>query len=111
MGGGMMDGPARSAVIVGGSSGIGAARARLLSSEGFAVPLIARREEPLRDLATEIDGTYTVADMTDAAESERVLDGLDAPLGVAIYAAGILGEIAPVADLPVAAWERALAGH
>ena len=104
-----MNGPARSAVIVGGSSGIGAATARLLSGEGFAVHLIARREEPLRDLAAEIGGAYTAADMTDAAESERVLDGLDAPLGVAIYAAGILGEIAPVADLPVAAWERALA--
>lgn len=104
-----VSGPARSAVIVGGSSGIGAATARVLAADGFAVHLIARREEPLRALAEEIGGTYTVADMTDAAESERVLGSLEAPLGVAIYAAGVLGEIAPVADLPVAAWERALA--
>jgi NAD(P)-dependent dehydrogenase (short-subunit alcohol dehydrogenase family) len=104
-----LSGPARSAVIVGGSSGIGAATARLLAGEGFAVHLIARREEPLRELAAEVGGAYTVADMTDAGESERVLGELDAPLGVAIYAAGILGEIAPVADLAVASWERALA--
>jgi NAD(P)-dependent dehydrogenase (short-subunit alcohol dehydrogenase family) len=104
-----LNGPAHSAVIVGGSSGIGAATARLLAGEGFAVHLIARREEPLRELAAEIGGTYTVADMTDAGESERVLGELDAPLGVAIYAAGILGEIAPVADLAVASWEGALA--
>jgi NAD(P)-dependent dehydrogenase (short-subunit alcohol dehydrogenase family) len=104
-----MSGPALSAVIVGGSSGIGAATARLLAGEGFAVHLIARSEEPLRELAAEIGGTYTVADMTDAAESEQVLGGLDAPLGVAIYAAGVLGEIALVADLAVASWERALA--
>jgi NAD(P)-dependent dehydrogenase (short-subunit alcohol dehydrogenase family) len=99
----------KSAVIVGGSSGIGAATARLLAAEGFAVHLIARREEPLRELAAEIGGTYTAADMTSAAESERVLGTIDAPLGVAIYAAGVLGEIAPVADLAVSSWEHALA--
>lgn len=99
----------KSAVIVGGSSGIGAATARLLAAEGFAVHLVARREEPLRALAAEIGGTYTAADMTSAAESERVLAGLEAPLGVAIYAAGVLGEIAPVAELAVSSWEHALA--
>jgi len=103
------DGPAKSAVIVGGSSGIGAATARLLAAEGFAVHLVARREEPLRELATAIGGTYTVADMTSVEESERVLAGLAEPLGVAIYAAGVLGEIAPVAELAVESWERALA--
>jgi NAD(P)-dependent dehydrogenase (short-subunit alcohol dehydrogenase family) len=102
-------GPARSAVIVGGSSGIGAATARLLAADGFAVHLIARREEALRELQGEIGGTFTAADMTDAAESERVLGALVAPVGVAIYAAGVLGEIAPVAELSLAAWERALA--
>ncbi len=102
-------GPAKSAVIVGGSSGIGAATARLLAREGCAVHLIARREDALRELATEIGGTYNAADMTVAEESARVLAAIDAPVGIAVYAAGVLGEIAPVADLPVAAWEHALA--
>jgi NAD(P)-dependent dehydrogenase (short-subunit alcohol dehydrogenase family) len=104
-----MTGPARSAVIVGGSSGIGAATARLLAGEGFAVHLVARREEPLRELATELGGTYAVADVTTEAGAEAALASPGAPVGVAIYAAGVLGEIAPVADLSLAAWEGTLA--
>lgn len=104
-----MTGPARSAVIVGGSSGIGAATARLLAEKGFAIHLVARREEPLRELAAEVNGTYAVADVTTEAGVDAALAAVEAPVGVAIYAAGVLGEIAPVADLPLAAWERTLA--
>lgn len=43
------------AVIVGASSGIGAALARRLSEEGFIVALLARREEKLEELAQEIN--------------------------------------------------------
>lgn len=101
-------GPARSAVIVGGSSGIGAATARLLAGEGYAVHLIARREEPLRELAAEIGGTYAVADMTSPQECERTLATLEAPVGLAIYAAGVLA-VSPVEEHPLDLWERALA--
>jgi NAD(P)-dependent dehydrogenase (short-subunit alcohol dehydrogenase family) len=101
-------GPARSAVIVGGSSGIGAATARALAAEGFAVHLIARREEPLRELAAEIGGTYTAADMTDPAEAERTLAALTAPVGIAVYGAGALA-VSTVAEHPLDLWERAIA--
>lgn len=100
--------PPKTAVIVGGSSGIGAATARLLAERGYAVHLIARREEPLRELAAEIGGTYAVADMTDAAESERALAELGGSVGVAIYAAGVLA-VATVAEHPLDLWERSLA--
>lgn len=50
----MLDG--RVAMITGASSGIGAAAARLFAAEGAAVVLMARRTEPLRDLAEEIRG-------------------------------------------------------
>lgn len=105
----MSDGaPPKTAVIVGGSSGIGAAIARLLAERGYAVHLIARREEPLRELAAEIGGTYAVADMTDAAESERALAAVEGPLGVAIYAAGVLA-VSTVEEHPLDLWERSIA--
>lgn len=100
--------PAKTAVIVGGSSGIGAAAARQLAAEGFAVHLIARREEPLRELAEEIGGTYAVADMTDAEESAAAIAAVEAPVGIAIYGAGVLA-VSTVAEHPLELWERALA--
>jgi NAD(P)-dependent dehydrogenase (short-subunit alcohol dehydrogenase family) len=75
---------------------------------GFAVHLVARAEEPLRALAAELGGSYSAADMTIAAESERVLGALEAPVGVAIYAAGVLG-VSTVEAHPLELWERALA--
>ena len=68
----------RVAVVTGASSGIGAATARLLARRGWALVLIARREERLRELAHEIDGEYEVCDVADRAAVEataaRVLD-------------------------------------
>src|SRR5205823_4871339 len=68
----------RVAVVTGASSGIGAATARLLALRGWALVLIARREERLRELAHEIDGEYEVCDVAGRAAVEataaRVLD-------------------------------------
>ena len=46
----------RTAVVTGASSGIGAATARALAAEGFAVALAARREDRINELAEEITG-------------------------------------------------------
>ena len=56
---------ARHAVITGGGSGIGAAIARALASDGNRVSLIGRRPDPIADVAHKIGGLAFAADVTD----------------------------------------------
>src|SRR5512132_4114931 len=68
---------ARVAVITGGSSGIGAEVARLLTADGWRCVLVARGEERLRAVAEELDAEAEVCDVGDRAGvgalAERVL--------------------------------------
>jgi hypothetical protein len=53
------------AVVTGGNSGIGAALARELAARDWQCVLIARNEERLRSVATEVGGEYEVCDVGD----------------------------------------------
>ena len=55
------------AVITGGSSGIGAEVARLLTGDGWRCVLVARGEERLRTLADELDAEPEICDVADRA--------------------------------------------
>ena len=59
------------AVVTGGSSGIGAALARVLAGQGWHCVLLARREELLQELAGEIGGEYEVCDVADREAVDR----------------------------------------
>jgi len=85
------DGPdVRTAVITGGSGGIGKACARTLVERGYDVLLTARREAPLRDAAEETGARYAVADATDPESFAAALAQLDT-VDLLVHAAGVLG--------------------
>lgn len=106
----------RTIIITGASSGIGAAAAKRFAREGAQLVLSSRREEPLGQLAREIEeagGTarYVPGDVSDEACAAelvafacRTFGGLDG----AFNNAGTLGTLGPVTDLSLADWNEAL---
>jgi uncharacterized protein len=63
--------PSPVAVVTGGSSGIGAALARLLAVRGWHCVLFARGEERLKAVAEQIGADYEVCDVAERAAVER----------------------------------------
>jgi short-subunit dehydrogenase len=63
----------RSALVTGGSSGIGFALARMLREEGYELTLVARRPEKLEAAAAELGAEAVPANLSDADECVRVV--------------------------------------
>lgn len=96
--------PSPVAVIVGASSGIGAALARRLADEGYHVALLARREDALNEVAQairDLHGAETARvyphDVTDYAAVpdlfRRILTEMTR-IDAVVYAAGVLHPVA-----------------
>jgi 3-oxoacyl-[acyl-carrier protein] reductase len=68
--------PGKRAIVTGGSSGIGAAIARAFSEHGAEVGLIARREERLREIESELPGR-TASKAADVADGEAIHAAVD----------------------------------
>jgi short-subunit dehydrogenase len=63
----------KSALVTGGSSGIGLALARALREDGFGLTLVARRPEPLEAAAAELDALAIPANLAEPEECARVV--------------------------------------
>jgi NAD(P)-dependent dehydrogenase (short-subunit alcohol dehydrogenase family) len=84
----------RVAVVTGGSSGIGAATARLLTRRGWRCVLLARGEARLRSTAEEIGAEAEACDVGDRAAVERVAAAVierHPAIGLLVNNAGIPG--------------------
>jgi 3-oxoacyl-[acyl-carrier protein] reductase len=63
----------KSALVTGGSAGIGLALARMLRDEGHELTLVARRPEPLEEAASELGAHALAANLADPDECMRVV--------------------------------------
>lgn len=108
---GRLDG--QRALITGASSGIGAATAHAFVREGARVALLARRAQPLEQLAAELGGERIVTSTTDVADPAAVsgavrdvaesLGGLE----IVVNSAGIAKPLA-LPDLDAQAWQETI---
>src|SRR6195952_5257537 len=101
--------PTTTAVVTGASSGIGADIARELVSRGYGVTLVARREDKLRALATELGGAVRVevlaCDVADPDARATLFDAVaerGLTIDILVNNASI-GTMGAVADSTVAA--------
>jgi NADP-dependent 3-hydroxy acid dehydrogenase YdfG len=100
-------------IITGASSGIGEATAKLLASKGAKVVLGARRENRLKQIATDIHAAggqaiYQELDVTDPATNAAIVERANSEFGRAdaiFLNAGIM-PTAPLSALKTDEWHR-----
>lgn len=92
------------AVVTGASSGIGAATARRLATEGYRVIVAARRIDRLVDLADEIGGTAIACDVTSADDVAALAADVGPRLDLLVNNAGGALGAEPVAEADFDKW-------
>jgi NADP-dependent 3-hydroxy acid dehydrogenase YdfG len=101
----------RVAVVTGATSGIGAATARRLAADGASVALVGRREERLREFASQLDDPSVVpvaADVTDRDSVQRAAEAIRVELGrvdLVVANAGVMLP-APFEQADTSEWDR-----
>jgi NADP-dependent 3-hydroxy acid dehydrogenase YdfG len=95
----------RTAVVTGASSGIGAATARRLATEGFDVVAAARRRDRLDALAAETGARAVTLDVTDPASVATLAEQVG-DCGVLVNNAGGAIGLEPVAEANEDDWQQ-----
>jgi NAD(P)-dependent dehydrogenase (short-subunit alcohol dehydrogenase family) len=100
------------ALVTGGGSGIGAACARRLATDGFAVAVCDRDAERAAEVAAACGATARAVTV-DVADEDSVARMVEAalelgPLAVAVNSAAVPDNGGPVAELSFADWRRVL---
>ena len=103
-------------VIVGASSGIGEAAAKLFAAEGAKVTVVARRKERLDALVEAIgnaegEAHAIIADVTQSEAHQRIVDETVATFGRFDFAfnnAGTIGNFIPMLNQSEADWDRTI---
>lgn len=94
------------AIVAGASEGLGAAFARALARRGINLILIARREEMLKSLASDLLESHGVSveyypvDLSDLTETGKLIKGLEQEIGLLVYNAAFapIGSFASIAE-------------
>jgi NADP-dependent 3-hydroxy acid dehydrogenase YdfG len=109
----MPDTSSKTIIITGASSGLGEATARRLAKTGARLMLAARREERLKELATDIQemggqAKYQVTDVTDRDQVETLAQATRDAYGqidVLINNAGLM-PLSPLDETKVDEWDK-----
>ncbi len=103
------------ACLITGSTGIGAATARMVVEEGGAVFIVSRTEDHARTLADELGGGWAAADLAKEADAEAAVTAaverfgrIDGLFAVAGGSGRRFGD-GPIHQLTADGWERTLA--
>ena len=102
--------PKKRAILVGASSGIGAALARCLADEGYQVALLARRAEMLEELTNEINSkhgeTRAVHYIHDVTDYESIPELLKKIIADVIVSLNIFGPASQGVNKPQQQYSR-----
>jgi NAD(P)-dependent dehydrogenase (short-subunit alcohol dehydrogenase family) len=79
----------RTAIVTGGSGGIGAACAQTLAERGYDIVLTARREGPLAEIADKLGCRHVAADCSEPDDFARVVAACE-KVDLLVHAAGTL---------------------
>lgn len=96
------------AIVTGASRGIGKAIALLLAQQGATVVAVARSEKELLELGQQTQGLGIVADVSDEADAQRIINETLRHYGrldVLVCNAGV-GSFAELENFSAAEWDR-----